>query len=215
MEDVDWGELSERARNALGKCRSVMAVVRLVEPSDGGLSEQAQESTLEVRFGRPDYWRIEREGELMLLRDGTSHLTLAKSGLMKRQPQEAGWVPGTEIGGLGWGHPDLFRDPPAFQEAIAGPVRTAVAGRQAWEVVLAAPGTKPYSLRLAIDHETGLVLRYAAEGTPYIAEVLDIAVNTDLPADTFAWDGETETGRADIDDARSHAEYGDLLGTGR
>lgn len=145
-----------------------------------------------MRFVHPDFWRVDRDGDLVLLRDGLRHLIRGPSGAMQQVRREPDWVPGQEIGGLGWGHPDLFRDPPAFQTAAVEPVPTTVAGRDAWEVMLAAPGKKPYALRLAVDQETGLVLRYAAEGTSYFVEVLEIAVNQDLPADTFTWDEETE-----------------------
>lgn len=206
MEAVTWADLSDRARNALGGCRTVMAVVRIVEPPSGQIRGEAREANLDVRFAQPDHWRVERDGELVLLRDGLRHLVRGKAGAMQSRRRETAWRSSEEIGWLGWGHPDLFLDPPAFQIAVAGPAPVTVAGRDAWEVLLAAPGSKPYSLRVAVDDQTGLVLRHVAEGTPYIAQVLEIAVNAELPADTFSWDGETEE-RRDVDIQRVHAKH--------
>jgi hypothetical protein len=147
-------------------------------------------------------WRVDRDGELVLLRDGIRHLVRSEAGTVQRHRRDPDWVPGNEIGGLGWGHRDLFRDPPAFNEGLPDPVAVTVAGRQAWEVRLAAPGKKPYVLSLAVDHDTGLVLRYAAEGTPYFTEVVDLVVNEGLPEDRFSWAGEYEDRRrADHDES--------------
>jgi hypothetical protein len=69
-------------------------------------------------------------------------------------------------------------------------------------LTLGAPGNKPYVLRLVLDQETGLVLRYAAEGTPYVVEVLDFTVDADLSPATFMWDG-------DVEDAAGADEHGE------
>lgn len=193
---VSWAELSERARQALTQRRTVAARVRGSRPPAGRNHGDAVESMMEVRFARPDLWRVELDGELVLLRDGIRHLTRATSGAMQRHLREPNWIPGDEIGGLGWGHADLFGDPPAFEAPLSGPIPTTVADRCAWEVLLGAPGKKPYVLRLALDRETGLVLRYAAEGTPYVVEVLDITIDEELSAGTFDWHGDLEDRRA-------------------
>lgn len=104
---------------------------------------------------------------------------------MQKRPRVDGWVPGVELAGLGWGHAQLFKDPPAFQRAVHGPTPTVVAERNAWEVLLAAPKKKPYPLTVAIDEETGLVLRYAAKGTPYMAEVTAMLIDVEIPKAVF------------------------------
>jgi len=191
---VSWERLADQARGALGECTTVTARVRVRAP-ERGVRGDAVESVLDVAYARPDLWRVDRDGEIALLRDGIRHLIRAESGALQRHRRDADWVPGDEIGGLGWGQRDLFRDPPAFESPVSGPVAVTVAGREAWEVRLAAPGRKPYVLSLAVDRDTGLVLRCAAEGTPYVTEVVDLVVNENLPADTFIWAGEVEDGR--------------------
>ncbi len=198
---VSWEYLADRARRALGECSTVRARVLMVAPAHGTRGD-AVESVLDVAFARPDLWRVDRDGELVLLRDGIRQLVGSEAGTIHLHRRDPDWVPGDEIGGLGWGHRDLFRDPPAFEEALSGPVAVTVAGREAWEVRLAAPGKKPYVLNLAVDNDTGLVLRYAAEGTPYVTEVLDLVVNADLPDDRFSWAGDYEDRRrADVEES--------------
>ena len=204
---VSWERLAEQARGALDGCSTVRARVRVKAPAQG-VRGDAVESVLDVAFARPDMWRVDRDGELVVLRDGLRQLIRAESGSVQLRRRDPEWVPGDEIGGLGWGHRDLFRDPPAFEEPVSGPVPADVGGREAWEVRLAAPGRKPYVLSIAVDHDTGLVLRYAAEGTPYITEVLELVVNEELPADTFTWAGEVEDRRRV---EREEADAGDVL----
>lgn len=186
---VSWAQLSAEAREGLARRSSLVAHIRADQPRSGRTHGEAVESHLKVSFGHPDRWRIECDGEVVLLRGDARHLRRARSGVMHEQRRRTHWIPKDEIAGLGWGHPRLFLDPPEFQTPLAGPTATTHAGRDAWEVTLSAPGNKPYVLRLVLDQETGLVLRYAAEGTPYVVEVLDITVDADLSLATFTWDG--------------------------
>lgn len=205
---VTWADLSERARSALGRIATLRARVMVKVPGEDATAEAVQ-SVLDISFTQPDLWRIDRDGELLVLRDGLRHLARAEDGRVELHRRPAVWVPGEEIGGLGWAHRDLFRDPPAFEDAVSGPVPSVVAGRAAFDVRLAAPGKKPYLLNLTLDAATGLVLRYAAEGTPYVAQVLDLVLDGSLPEDRFAWNGEYEDrrGTSGIDSAAAETAW--------
>ncbi len=65
-----------------------------------------------------------------------------------------------------------------------------IAGRRAWEFVLAPPPHKPHPLRVAIDDETGAVLRVAVPDPPAsVVEVLEIEVDQGVDPEVFRWDG--------------------------
>ncbi len=64
-----------------------------------------------------------------------------------------------------------------------------MAGRDAWQATLSARGQKPYPLKIATDAQSGLLLRYAAQGTPYFTEVTALTINEVLPDDTFSYNG--------------------------
>lgn len=128
-----------------------------------------------------------------------------RDGVHQALQRQSGWRPDAELV-LGWGHPEQFLDPPAFRTAVRGPDRVEVAGRPAWQVVLSAPGNKPYVLQVAVDDATGLVVDLAAEGTPYRSTVLELALDEPLPPDTFSWNGPTSTARRDELRARAEVE---------
>jgi hypothetical protein len=190
VEPPVWSVLAEAARTALTRLVTVQARVVEVVPVRGFAGE-SQSRTVTVAWASPDLWRIDDGEGLLLLRDGRRHIERDETGVHRHRPRDPAWVPGDFLS-LGWGHPDLFRDPHEFETPVRGPslVDTAT-GRDGWEVLLVAPGNKPYPLTVVIDHITGLQLSHAAVGTPYRSTVVELSVDEPLPEDTFSWDGPT------------------------
>ncbi len=86
----------------------------------------------------------------------------------------------------------MFRRMSGFEIPVNPPTAITVAGRDAWQVLLIARESKPYSLVVAFDEATGLLVWYAAEGTDFVTDVTQLATNESLPLATFVYDGPVE-----------------------
>jgi hypothetical protein len=72
-----------------------------------------------------------------------------------------------------------------------------MAGRPAWEFVLAPPPHKPHPLHVAFDDETGVVLRMAVPELGFFIEITKLTVDVPIDAQTFSWTGPVGTDRYD------------------
>jgi hypothetical protein len=103
-----------------------------------------------VRHVQNDEWTYVRDG----------------AGRMQRQPTSSifwsfgGGHPAVLLGNAQQRH-ERFSDTDDFCVPIGAASAVEVAGRLAWEFALRPPPRKPHPLRVAIDDETGAVLRMA------------------------------------------------------
>lgn len=190
-----WDTLADRAHKALSTVSTLTASIHIYGPRQNDPYGEPVESTVNVWFSGPGLWRIERSGELIVMRERARHLTKVSPGVMQQRQQRGIFTPIDELGGLGWTHRSMFTAMSGFDEPTEAPTAVTVAGRGAWQVVLAAKKSKPFSLEVAFDHETGLLVRYAALGTDFITEVTHLAINQSLPLATFVYDGPVEIER--------------------
>ncbi len=155
----------------------------------------------EVRFwhGVPDRWRVEDErgvrhvtaGQRQLVRGGDGLEDMTGTGISFGQHHPR------YLFGVRRGHDvefDWLRDFPD-PHGPAEPVE--VAGRRAWEFAMPAVAhkraRKPYPLRVTVDDATGTVLRLAIPEAGFLVELTELAVDVELPAEVFDWEGPVST----------------------
>lgn len=190
-----WDSLAERAHKALPSFSTLTASIHIYGPRQNDPYGEPVEWSEQVWFSAPDLWRIERNGELIVLRDATRHLTRSTPGVMAQRRGRGRYMPVDELGGLGWAHRGMFRAMSGFKKPQEPPAAVTVAGRDAWQTLLVAQERKPYSLQVAFDHATGLLLRYAAEDTAFVTEVTRLTVDEPLPPGIFGYVGPMKPAR--------------------
>ncbi len=185
-------------------------VFRTVIPPD---EEQTEVEVVVQRFTceMPNRWRVEGEdGTLIRLNDGARVLLRRSTGVMEQfdarttsygfspdplnliRPQEPwDWSPGDD-----------------YATPTGAPVEEALLGRRCWRVDLEPPAHKQGFYTLWIDAATGIRLRRENAEAGWVEELLELAIDVDLPADAFAWDGPVDTSEQDERDrdeqARQH-----------
>ena len=173
-------------------------------PADPGIPERVdpREGACRFRYAAPDRWRVEDErGAWHVQDDHWVHL-LDEHGLMQRMPNDAMIValplehPQTLIG-----HPrernERFTRDDDFSVPVGPGVATRVAGRDAWEFVLAPPRRKPHPLHVVVDDATGIVLRMAVPEMGFLVEMTELHIDVELDAGVFTWTGPVATDRYD------------------
>lgn len=187
-----WDTLADRAHHALQSVSALTATIHVFGPRHDDPYGEPVESTLNVWFSGPDLWRIERNGEVIVVREHSRHLERRASGVMQQRLRADTFHPLDELGGLGWTYVGMFHAMSGFERPTEPANAVTVAGRNAWQVVLEAKKGKPYSLTCAFDDITGLLVRYAAVGTGFVTEVTHLRVNWPVPTETFIYDGPVE-----------------------
>ncbi|GGC08073.1 hypothetical protein [Cellulomonas carbonis] len=181
-------------RMAAVGCRTARGELRYREPG-GGPDDDATEGTTRFWHAAPHLWRIEDDDGVRYVRgpDGT----FVRSGGRAMQRLSPNAI--VHLGGPGdptlllTGTVERFTDRDDFSVPLGLGAEVRVAGRRAWEYVLAPPPHKPHPLRVAVDDETGTVLRLAVPEAGVLVEMTAFEPDVEVPDGTFGWDGLVRT----------------------
>jgi hypothetical protein len=175
-------------------------VIRYREPRDDDDSGTGGhvESTSRFWFRAPDSWRVEDERGVVHVQDATWFFLRDAEGRLQRMPRAmTSWHFGdghpTELLGTAEDRGRRFTDADDFSVPLHPGVAVLVAGRRAWEYVLAPPARKPYPLRVTVDDETGAVLRMAVPEADSVVEMTEFEPDVPVEDALFTWDGPAAT----------------------
>ena len=197
-----WRQVLGRV-NAL-RYGTATGMIRYRDPDGGradcgeGWGDEPVEGVNRFWHAAPDRWRVENERGVYHVQNDEWLYVRDEGGRMQRLPRHAtAW-------GFSVGHPwtlfgnhldrgTLFTDQDDFSVPTGPGVAVEVAGRTAWEFVLAPPPRKPHPLRVAVDDTAGMLLRMAVPQADAYAEMVELHLDAPVPDDLFSWDGPIST----------------------
>lgn len=175
---TDWAEIAERCRQALSGVKTAVARVRACD-------EAGAISSTTASYVAPDRWHIDQSG-LRRMTCVDHRLMIWAGGQDPRQERvETPWRPGKYLASLGWGEPELFRNPASFAKALSPVGTTQVAGRACYQVHLGGARNKPGDLDVAVDRGSYLVLAWHNRASGRWAWVDELILNGPVEPDLF------------------------------
>ena len=169
--------------------------VRWRQPDEDDLDRVAEQGEAQFWFAAPDRWRVEDDRGPVLVQDAQWLYRRDAEGRLQRRPRRESWH-GDPLEGLGSGTDlaEQFRSgSDDFHEPMGPATAVSVAGRPAWAVVLAPPVRKPYPLTVALDEETGALVRMAALEGRFVREMTRFEPGVPVEPERFLWTGPYRT----------------------